>query len=404
MTTHCTTATHPAHFMDLLGTPEDAVGAPVFEVFPWNDNFNTGNALIDEQHKRLVDLLNQLAGTLVNNQECEVEAAFAELSAYADYHFSAEEEIWVDCFGDDLWLHNHQAAHGAFLPKVQDLKRSGGGQPLYPLVEGLVKFLIRWLAFHIIVEDKRFALVVAEVQAGVPLDEAKLKAERKMGASSVRLLIDTVLGMYESLSSRTLNLLRERRARVEAEEKLRQAYLDLEVANRRLEESAITDDLTGLFNRRHFDAVFAAELARARREGSALTLALLDLDHFKRLNDTYGHVAGDEALVTVAGALREHCRRAGDFAFRLGGEEFALLACSSSPSGRARELFEAIRRDVQALAIPNSRSATAPTLTVSIGALVRVPQPDDTAQTLFLEADRLLYEAKQQGRNCIVCG
>ncbi|MBK1690175.1 GGDEF domain-containing protein [Rubrivivax gelatinosus] len=404
MTTHSTTATHPAHFMDLLGPPEHAVGAPVFEVFPWNDNFNTGNALIDQQHKRLVDLLNQLAGTLVSNQECEVEAAFAELAAYADVHFSAEEEIWVDCFGDDLWLHNHQAAHGAFLPKVQDLKRSGGGEPLYQLVEGIVKFLIRWLAFHIIVEDKRFALVVAEVQAGVPLDEAKLKAERKMGASSVRLLIDTVLGMYESLSSRTLNLLRERRARVEAEEKLRQAYIDLEAANRRLEESAITDDLTGLFNRRHFDAVFTSELARARREGAALTLALLDLDHFKRLNDTYGHVAGDEALVSVAAALREHGRRAGDFAFRLGGEEFALLACSSSPSGRARELFEAIRRDVEALAIPNTRSATAPTLTVSIGALVRVPQPADTVQTLFLEADRLLYEAKQQGRNRIVCG
>jgi len=398
------TETSAADFMDLLAQPEQADYQPLFEVFPWNDNFNTGNALIDEQHKRLVDLLNQLAGTLVHNQECEVEAAFTELAAYADYHFSAEEEIWSDCFGDDPWLHNHLAAHGAFLPKVQDLKRPGGGQALYQQIEGMVKFLIRWLAFHIIVEDKRFALVVAEVQAGVPLDEAKLKAERKMGASSVRLLIDTVLGMYESLSSRTLNLLRERRARVEAEEKLRQAYLDLEVANRRLEESAITDDLTGLFNRRHFDAVFAAELARARREGSALTLALLDLDHFKRLNDTYGHVAGDEALVTVAGALREHCRRAGDFAFRLGGEEFALLACSSSPSGRAHELFEAIRRDVQALAIPNSRSATAPTLTVSIGALVRVPQPADTVQTLFLEADRLLYEAKQQGRNRIVCG
>ena len=399
-----TTAASSGDFPDPPAQPEHGGGGPLFEVFPWNDNFNTGNALIDAQHRRLVDLLNHLAGTLVGNRDFEVEAAFAELGAYADLHFSTEEAIWADCFGDDGWLLAHQAAHGSFLPKVQDLKRSGGDQPLHQQIEAIVRFLIRWLAFHIIVEDKRFALVVDEVRAGVPLDEAKLKAERRMGASSVRLLIDTVLAMYEGLSGRTLNLLRERRARIEAEEKLRRACLELEAANRRLAESAITDDLTGLFNRRHFEAVFAAELARARRERSALTLALLDLDHFKGLNDNHGHVAGDEALVTVAAALREHGRRAGDYAFRLGGEEFALLACSSSPSGRAHELFEAIRRDIEALAIPNTGSATAPTLTVSIGAIVRVPQPADTAQSLFREADRLLYEAKQQGRNRIVFG
>ncbi|MBZ8142473.1 GGDEF domain-containing protein [Rubrivivax gelatinosus] len=394
----------PAPVLDLFAAPQRDEGLLQFEVFPWNDNFSTGNALIDSQHKRLVDLLNRLAGTLVGSLECEVEAAFAELTAYTDYHFSAEEQIWADCFGDDVWRRKHQAAHAAFLPRLQELKREGRDQPLYQVVESIVKFLIRWLAFHIIVEDKRFALAAAEVRRGVPVDQAKLKADREMGASSVRLLIDTVLDMYDGLSTRTLNLLRERRARVEAERKLVQAYQDLEAANRRLEATTLTDELTGLFNRRHFDAVFATEIARARREGTTLTLVLLDIDHFKRLNDTYGHIAGDEALVRVGAKLREFCRRPGDRAFRLGGEEFALLASGSSPSGRGADFAEAIRREMAALAIANVASDVERTLTVSLGAVIRVPNAGDSPQSVFREADRRLYDAKQLGRNRAVCG
>ena len=375
-----------------------------FEVFPWNDNFSTGNAAIDEQHKRLVALLNGLANTLVNNQPHEIETAFAELAHYADYHFSMEEEIWSECFGSDHWYLSHQLAHASFLPKILEIKERDSGQPLYLIIEDVVKFLIRWLAFHIIDNDKRYALVAREVAQGKTLEEAKIVSDRKMNASSVRVLIDTVLTMYDGLSSRALNLLRERRARIDAEAKLKQAYQELEAANKLLEESAITDQLTQLHNRRHFQSMLVKELSRAQREHSRLTLILFDVDHFKELNDAYGHLAGDQALARVAGKLREICRRAGDYAFRIGGEEFAVLACGNTVNNQSGEFAEIIREEIESLLIPNKDSGIAPVLTISLGIVSLIPDSDDTAEALYKKADQRLYMAKKNGRNRAICG
>ena len=375
-----------------------------FEVFPWNDNFGTGNDIIDEQHKRLVALLNGLANTLVNNQPHEIESAFTELANYADYHFSTEEEIWSECFGNDHWFLSHQLAHASFLPKILEIKERDAEQPLYLIVEDVVKFLIRWLAFHIIDNDKRYALVAREVAQGKSLEEAKIVSDRKMNASSVRVLIDTVLTMYDGLSSRALNLLRERRARIDAEAKLKKAYQELEAVNKLLEESAITDPLTQLHNRRHFQSVLVKELSRAQREHSRLTLILFDIDHFKELNDAYGHLAGDDALARVASKLRELCRRAGDYAFRIGGEEFAVLACGNTATNQNGEFAEIIREETESLLIPNKDSGIAPVLTISLGVVSLTPDAKDTAEALYKKADQRLYMAKKNGRNRTICG
>lgn len=365
-----------------------------FEVFPWNENFSTGIPDIDEQHKKLVDLLNTLTDTLVRGDNVELERVFDELAAYAAYHFESEEQIWQPCFSDDdAWMIRHHETHASFLPAVVELRERHADKPLRDTIEHIVKFLIRWLAHHIIDSDKRMAIVVRNVAAGMPLKEAKVRSAEEMSGSA-KLLIDTVLVMYDGLSSRTLDLMRERVERQKAEQKLREA-------NRELEKHAVTDQLTDLYNRRHFDEVFGQELRRAQRDKRELAFLMFDIDHFKKLNDTYGHLKGDEALKLVGATLKDLCRRPGDFAFRLGGEEFGVLVADQSTEN-VDTFAERIRQAIADLSIPNAGSDVADHMTVSTGLVAMRPTQDDTVDTFMKAADDRLYQAKAQGRNRVV--
>ncbi|MBF0588859.1 MAG: bacteriohemerythrin [Magnetococcales bacterium] len=365
-----------------------------FEVFPWNDNFAIGIDEIDHQHMRLVDLLNELTATLIQDNDAELTRIFDELASYTHYHFSTEEMLWKEYFQeDDAWLQNHQDVHASFLPKVVQLKEESGDAPLADVIENIVRFLIRWLAFHIIDNDKRMATVLKYVQAGETLSDAKLKTEKEM-TGATGLLIETILKMYDGLSSRTLDLLRERLDRIRAEEKLKEAY-------RQLEKLSITDQLTGLYNRRHFDNTFSQEFRRAAREKKAVTFLMFDVDHFKKLNDRYGHIGGDVALTKIGTLLINLCRRPGDFAFRLGGEEFGILTTEQSPQA-AYAFAETIRTSIEALDIPNVDSDVADHMTISVGLITRIPEQDDNPDTFVSRADAYLYQAKEQGRNRVM--
>ena len=173
---------------------------------------------------------------------------------------------------------------------------------------------------------------------------------------------------------------------------------ELEAANRKLSELTVTDDLTGLANRRRFDAVIADEWSRGCRARQALTVMMLDIDFFKAYNDHYGHQAGDECLRSVARILHTSARRASDLVARYGGEEFVIVAANTSLE-TAREMAETIRRSIESLALPHAFSAAAKVVTVSIGYATMVPDEDTQAAKLLLMADNALYRAKDAGRN-----
>ena len=161
----------------------------------------------------------------------------------------------------------------------------------------------------------------------------------------------------------------------------------------------MTDALTGLANRRHFDSVFAEEWARAQRSGQPLALLMLDVDFFKAYNDYYGHQAGDDCLRRIAHFLRGAARRAGDLVARYGGEEFVVVAADTDLAA-ALNLAEAMRATVAAAAIPHAVSSLAGgTATVSIGVAVAVPRYGDAPEHLLSRADEALYRAKSRGRN-----
>jgi diguanylate cyclase (GGDEF)-like protein len=167
-----------------------------------------------------------------------------------------------------------------------------------------------------------------------------------------------------------------------------------------LERLAHRDGLTGIANRRSFDRTLDAEWRRALRKTKSLTLLMLDVDHFKGYNDSYGHQAGDECLRRVAAAMAQVPVRVSDQVARYGGEEFAVILPDMSLQG-ASVVAERIRVAVEQLALVNRVSATG-WVTVSIGVASMTARPDQTPAQLVAWADAALFEAKRQGRNRVV--
>ncbi|MGP0170859.1 sensor domain-containing diguanylate cyclase [Pseudomonas sp. NCHU5208] len=191
------------------------------------------------------------------------------------------------------------------------------------------------------------------------------------------------------------------RSERELEQRVQERTQELQVLNQRLENLSMTDALTGIGNRRQFDAMLAQQWHQAQRNATPLALAVLDVDWFKPYNDLYGHPLGDACLRQIAQALEATLGRSTDFVARYGGEEFVFLAPMTDLAGalqRAEQLIAAVR----ALNLPHSGSPYGQ-VTLSIGVAVMQATPQHDRQQLLERADAALYRAKQRGRNRVEC-
>lgn len=221
--------------------------------------------------------------------------------------------------------------------------------------------------------------------------------------AQVILLNYAMVQRWRLLNQKLLDI--EHEARTELEFKvhertsqLRNTMRELEQANRKLATLSVNDALTGLFNRRHMDNLLPELCRESRRTGQPLSLALIDADHFKRVNDTWGHEFGDRSLQHLASILSRHMKRPRDVAVRFGGEEFALLLPDTDQEGALR-LCKGILADARSagLATPDSGELTL-TLSAGIATLAAGEAPD----ALFRRADAALYKAKSAGRDRII--
>ena len=187
-------------------------------------------------------------------------------------------------------------------------------------------------------------------------------------------------------------------ARTDVTELVRREEL-LAQTNEQLSLQSATDGLTGIANRRRFDETLASEWLRAARAGSCLSLLMVDIDHFKRYNDHYGHVAGDECLRRVTAVLAACVRRAGELLARYGGEEFVMLL-PGADLAQAEDMAQRCLARMQREQIPHGASPTRPVVTFSIGVAHVFPNAAQAPGSLVNAADTAMYRAKTAGRAC----
>jgi diguanylate cyclase (GGDEF)-like protein len=231
-------------------------------------------------------------------------------------------------------------------------------------------------------------------------DESNLQQAFAVGATDY---ITKPLGKVELLARvrAALKLKEETDCRKVREQELLQALKQLEEANETLQKLSSLDGLTGIANRRSFDQTLNKEWNLAVRQGSLLSLILFDIDFFKAYNDSYGHQAGDDCLKQVSYAADALIRRPADLLARYGGEEFAVILPNTTSKGAAL-VAENIRQAVSSQQIPHSASCIAGHVTISVGVMTMMPLQQDALTELIEEADKALYQAKQNGRNRVI--
>lgn len=186
--------------------------------------------------------------------------------------------------------------------------------------------------------------------------------------------------------------------RDEAYRALRKSQQELMEINLELQRLTNVDGLTGLSNRRYFEEYFAKEWRHAVRSQEPISLLMIDIDHFKQYNDSFGHLAGDEVLKAVAQAVQSVFQRPKDLTVRMGGEEFVVILPQTPASG-VGVLADRVVRAVEALNIPHGASSTSEWVTISVGGATCVPEESASALDLVETADKAMYQAKQTGRN-----
>ena len=187
------------------------------------------------------------------------------------------------------------------------------------------------------------------------------------------------------------------------QEQLAAANSQLEEHNVELQRLSSQDGLTGIPNRRRFDEFLDEEWRRATREkdGTEISLIMIDIDYFKIYNDSYGHQAGDDCLKKVAWALNESVHRATDLIARYGGEEFVCVLVNTPLEG-AMVIAENMRKAVENADLPHNHSEVSDTVTISLGVSVLTPTKDNSSESLIKAADDALYKAKETGRNQVI--
>jgi diguanylate cyclase (GGDEF)-like protein len=281
---------------------------------------------------------------------------------------------------------------------------------------GLVRVvaLSGWVADVWVHDDTTRATALAQKKAAtlLGLDEAQLAtllgrvAEAMSGGDVARLFefdaseigsADELAGILEQ--AKEALMLASLKAERDAEAAI-QSATELEEKNRTLREEAQKDKLTGVCNRACFESYLEEQFRAAPREGSHLSLLFCDIDHFKKVNDTYGHPVGDRVLAQVAALLGERLRQR-DIVARYGGEEFVLIL-PNTPAPGARIVAERIRERIASAAIPLDNGAKL-SVTLSIGTATLARSRDyESPATLVYAADQALYEAKRSGRNRVI--
>lgn len=322
---------------------------------------------------------NKVGHTLINWPDGEYLTGYAPTDGYKDYRGLG----WV--------VLARQSTKVAFIPSRALWTRTLG----YGILFGLLAALAGGILSNRVSKPLLRIAGAAEsirggnLEVGIPLIESP--EEIASLSFSLQQLVSDLVEKNKALSL----------AKESLEEKVKARTAQLQKSNEQLEKLSRTDALTGIANRRKFDKHLADSFRRFRRYKYPLSLLIIDIDHFKYVNDYYGHQKGDEYLQKVASVLNDIVDRVDDLPARYGGEEFALILEDTTAEG-AVNIAEEIRQRIFKLHLENQQSEQEKYVTVSIGIASALLGHDENSETLIKRADQALYEAKKTGRNRVV--
>ena len=362
------------------------------DVIVWNQNFETGLEEVDQQHRHLVEVTNRFGQILSDkNALCrEMEEIFSELVSYTQYHFSEEERLMESVGVDVRHVDYHKNEHAGFLQSVLHLYGESklGRDTGWPLFE----FLMNWLVYHILGSDRNLGEQIHLIEKGCLPREAFERCEFQAdGAKSV--LLEALNRLFHQVLTRNHEL---RKLNQTLERRVEERTRELVDANEKLGELAMTDFLTGLYNRRHALLSLETLWDSAASSGHPLACIMVDADGFKEINDTYGHDIGDQVLCLLARQLKETVRT-DDIVCRMGGDEF-LIICPKTDIVGAMHVGQLLLQEINQLQFPLGEQVRQASVSIGIAAMSKDVA---TLEALLVAADKGVYEAKKAGKNCV---
>ncbi|WP_413700162.1 bacteriohemerythrin [Psychromonas sp. KJ10-10] len=363
------------------------------ESFHWDEHFLTGIPEVDEQHHRLVDMINHFSDMLANDDVLfeEMKPILEQLNQYADYHFQEEEALMREVGIEPLHLNYHMVVHREFMNDLKSM-HAGLSKENFDASKDLLNFLINWLAYHILGIDQNMARQVFAIKSGMDAHQA-YQIEEKQSASTTEPLVATLSNLFKQVSDKNREL---KKLNQSLEEKVKERTKELLVANQHLEEISLTDALTELPNRRKAMRCLSALWQESVTQNTPLVCMMIDADHFKQVNDTYGHDAGDEVLIELAKMLK-HTLRNDDIVCRLGGDEF-LVICPNTDFEGGISVAEFMRQQVSELRVETGGEPWKGS--ISIGVVARTADLENY-EALIKLSDQGVYKSKQKGKNCV---
>ncbi len=366
-------------------------------LFVWNKDFETNIPLVDEEHVHLVELINELILKISNQEALEIadiSSVFNKLFDYAKYHFGDEESIMIESKLYPDFIREHAYNHKMFLQEVETLYNEFLDSKDYKKnLKDMIDFLINWLAFHILGQDKKMAKQIELMNQGYSAKQAFEMVDQIHESNETQPLVNALNNMLNTLSRRNKELLSLKK---NLEQKVEERTTELMEANRHLEYLSTTDQLTELKNRRYaMDALNMLWHSTCKFTDSIAVL-MIDLDHFKEVNDNYGHDCGDIVLKTVAVTLKDSVRN-DDIVCRLGGDEF-LIICPHTFLQGAIKVANNILKEIKKLNVSIDGGFWSGS--ASIGVASSDPKMQGV-EDLIKRADDQVYKAKEAGKNCV---
>lgn len=361
------------------------------DIFVWEDSFLTNNSIIDNQHKKLIDTINEAIKSTIDNTKYSKKAFHKlkdDIFRYINTHFITEEKIMADSNIYEKHSIEHLKTHHDFISWF----KTNFEEDITSIsqVNIALEYLIRWLAYHILNTDKILFKQIESIENGLsPIDAYNLYADNNH--DSFDPLLKALKSLYYVVLEKNKML---ERANIELEYNVRQRTNELEEANKRLEAISLTDMLTGLPNRRYLDMILNQYFENWKRYKTNTVVMFIDVDKFKQVNDTQGHDVGDKLLKWISEYLKVSFRKS-DIICRLGGDEFVVIC----PYINIEDGVNAANKIISNLkTISGSFFSTFWHPSISIG-LCCINESTQTIDEIIKKADKAMYVSKEKGGN-----